>query len=570
MKQLFQKNRISIQSLLSDTVKFVVEQFNQARTNFTVASAYGQIILVVENIGQLILYYIEDSITELNINEATRPNSIYGLARLTGHNPTRAISSTGEISLSIKQGSDISVPGNVIIIPNHTKLKCMNNGVSYILDIGAESLRVPTDGTKNGLRVNVIQGSMESQTFTGTGSPLQSFEVNFPQSIYIDHYNVSVFVNGQKWKLYDSLYDMPKDGKCVMVKTGITSGVDIYFGNGFFGMKPPLGAEIRVEYLISSGDSGNIDLSDENVAYFKWEETGFTMFGEEVELNEALSVKCTLPPDFGTNPEPIALTRLIAPKTSRNYVLANTDNYIIFFEKFNMFSIIDAYQTPDDNNIFDDKVIYLFLIPDVKKKLISQQTYFDLDESEFVLTSFQKTKILNLVEKSGSKVLGTEIKIVDPIISKYIINIALIIFEGGPSEESIKQNIIDRLSDYFLNIRRRDRIPRSDLITIIEQVEGVDSVNLNIICAKDELAYKLDPTLTELKVPGIDEFGDIIIASGELPVIRGGFEDRKGFLYEEGLDDLKASSVNIQVRGTVKQTYNTDMNTFNKIKIKNQ
>src|SRR3972149_1905009 len=99
---IFQKNRLAIELLLTDTINYTVDVFKQGRTNFTVASAYGQIIFVLENIAQLILYYIEDSITELNINTATRANSVYGLARLAGHNATRAISSTGQVSLSVK------------------------------------------------------------------------------------------------------------------------------------------------------------------------------------------------------------------------------------------------------------------------------------------------------------------------------------------------------------------------------------------------------------------------------------------------------------------------------------
>ena len=42
----------------------------------------------------------------------------------------------------------------------------------------------------------------------------------------------------------------------------------------------------------------------------------------------------------------------------------------------------------------------------------------------------------------------------------------------------MKNKIIETLSDYFLNIRRRDIIPRSDLIGIIENIDGVDTVNV--------------------------------------------------------------------------------------------
>jgi hypothetical protein len=566
MKNLFKKNKIAIENLLKDSIDHLVDQFRQARTNFTVASAYGQIILVLQNITQLILLYIEDSITELNITQASRPTSVQGLLRLTGHNPTRAISATGEIALSVLGGQE--VPGGVIIIPNHTKIKCLNNGVTYILDLPGDEIRLPIDGSKNGMKVNIIQGEMEQQIFTGTGQQLQSIEVNFPQSTYIDHYKVDVFVNGERWRPYDSLYDMPKDGKCYLLKTGMTSGVDIFFGNSYFGALPPLGAEIRVEYLVTGGDIGNIDATEDKV-YFKWEEPGFDLFGDDIEINDMLIVKSTIAPEFGTNPEPLSLSRLIAPKTSRSYVLANPDNYIIFLEKFNLFSIIDAYITDDDDNIEDDNVIYLFLIPNVTKKLKSSENYFDLDESEFKLTDNQKKKVLNLIEKSGSKVISTEISIVDPKITRYVINVALIIFETGPSEDMIRQSITEKISDYFLSVRRRDRIPRSDLIAIIESVAGVDSVNINIVSEANEYMQSLAKSKgVNMPLEGIDEFGDIIIEAGELPIIRGGWSDRNGVSYVKGIDEEKPCSINIQIRDTVPYNYNTEINSRSKNNIK--
>jgi hypothetical protein len=189
--KLFKKNRIDIELLISDTVEYTVNQFEQSRTNFTVASAYGQIIFVLENIAQLILYYIEDSITELNINTATRTNSVYGLARLAGHNPTRAISATGEIALKLLNNAPLSdVNGAYIIIPNYTRIKCMNNGLTYLLDLPGDETRIPVDGSKNGIKFRIIQGDIETQSFTGTGRDLQTYSINFQQSGMVEHHNV--------------------------------------------------------------------------------------------------------------------------------------------------------------------------------------------------------------------------------------------------------------------------------------------------------------------------------------------------------------------------------------------
>jgi len=564
---IFKKNRIAIEILIKDTIEYTVSTFNQGRTNFTVASAYGQIIFVTQNIAQLILYYIEDSITELNIRTATRANSVYGLASLAGHIATRAIASAGEISLVAKNVGAQDLPGGVVVIPNYTKIKNKNNGLEYILDLPSDDTRVSADGRNNGVQFRIVQGSIETQIFTGTGEPIQSYSSNAQQTAQIDNYFVNIYVNGQKWQKYESIYDIPRNGKGYLIRNGITNGIDVIFGNTNFGLPPELGSEIRVEYLITSGQTGNLQLMDGEEALYEWVETGFTIFGDDVDLNETFIIKNVNAPDFGSNPEPLGLTRLIAPKTSRSYVLANPDNYIIFLEKFNLFSIIDAYSTPGDMNVDDDNIIYVFLVPDVRKRLKSNENYFSLEEERFLLSTYQKNKVYDLIDRSGSKIVTTIVQIVDPIISRYVINISLITFQGF-SEESIRQQVLQRLSDYFISIRRRDRIPRSDMIAILEGIEGIDSVNMSIISEKDELEYvkwnNLDPAIKGTIPPptpvGLDEFGDIIIKTKELPLIRGGFSDRRGVEYEPGLNIDKPSAVNIFVKDSVARTYNTSYN----------
>ena len=354
---IFTQNRAAIELLVQDTVNYMVDQFGQSRTSFTVASAYGQILFVLENLTQFILFYIEDSITELNINTATRTSSVQGLAVLAGHNPTRAIAATGQVSL-IASAAGSTVPGSQVIISNHAQMKCLNNGLTYILDLQGDEIRIPTDGSTNTTGYNITQGTVFTVPFTGTGNPYQSFSVNLSQGSLIDNYDVTVYVNGTKWNEAKSLLDMPYQGKYCMIRTALVSGgIDVIFGNGNLGAMPPPGATIKVEYLTTSGKTGNLYLADGENAIFQWIDSGLDMFGEEVDLNQMFGINCTVSPGFGSDPEPTALTRLVAPRTSRSYVLANPTNYIVFFEKFNQFSIIDAYtKTNVNTNNPDDRV----------------------------------------------------------------------------------------------------------------------------------------------------------------------------------------------------------------------
>jgi len=200
--------------------------------------------------------------------------------------------------------------------------------------------------------------------------------------------------------------------------------------------------------------------------------------------------------------------------------------------------------------------------------MLSSENYFNIPESRFKLSLNEKTKIMELIDRSGSMIITTELSFVEPIITRYVLNIGLIIFQGAgyPSEEVIRQNILNKLSDYFISMRRRDRIPRSDLIAIVESVHGVDSVNITALSEEDEKVFASNPNAVGTR---IDEFGDLIFDKSNIPVIRGGWTDRRGLRYEPGLDPEKPSCVNIVVKQVVNQTYNSMVNDQTKSNIVN-
>jgi hypothetical protein len=535
--------RAGIDSIVSNTVDYLSTKFNQSKSVFTAASPFGQLLIVIENLTQLVFYYIEDSITELNINEATRATSIYSLASISGHNPSRAISSVGEVSMSIKLDVD-EYPADLVIIPNTTRLTCENNGLTYILDLPQDEIKFSLLGRDNGLTFSIKQGILETQTVVARGVSLESFSIGSPQNFFIDQYYVNVYVNGEKWRKYESFLDIPKGEKGFYSKTGVTSGLDIYFGNESFGAMPNPGAEIIVEYLITEGPSGNIRTSDPSAIKFKFQETGFTLNGEEVELNDYVDITVTQPPFFGANPEDSALTKLIAPHTSKSFALVNPKHYEIALRKLGMFSTINVYLDE-----LDSRMLNLFLIPDIRKTFANSVDYFSTSLDRFVLNDYQKSELLKYLEKTGSKLISTDIKIVNPEIKKYVINTTIIAFDDVPTE-LIKNDIYNQISSYFVKNTRKDRVPKSDLIKIIEEVKGVDSVSVSIIGEANEAAKKLNPNAASI---GLDEFNDIITKDGELAIIRGGFTDRYGNEYKEGISEDSLGSLNIKIQDIIER-----------------
>lgn len=618
--------RIRFAELYKDSIDFISASYEEVGKHFTMASPMGQLLQVTLSLGRMILYYIEDSITELNINNATRSDSVRGLAALTGHNPSRGMAARGTLRLSYN-GEKLNLYGNTVVIPNHMELVSSKNGLTYTIILPGNEARLDLTSINNYVDVNIMQGKIEYQQATGTGDPLQSFNFQSKKGSAIDNYYVNVYVNGKRWNTKESILDMVWREQSCIIRTGQSGGIDVFFGNGYNGEIPPIGSTILVEYLLTDGANGNLNIpSNPSSQNWKFQSTGYALNSEEVDLNKIINVSIKNDIIFGSFEEPIYLTRLIAPRTSRSYVLANTDNYINFLQKLNMFSIIDAipgFATFEDrfsldkltqsrNNFEnvdeeyrkllatvgadseqskakkiqwdnaqqqvyyweeiverekqDDNTVYLFLVPDVNKRISVSQNYYTCSLDSFILSENEKTGILNLIEESGQRVITVDNAILKLKYPRFSLNMSLIIFEGFEYDD-IREMIISKTSDYFLKNTRRDRIPVSDLVRIIEDVDGVDSVTVWFDADVNNFDIYQNGTY------GLDSYGDIILqryvddAFGNkvpvkdiYPLIRGGFESYRGIEYDDSLDKNKLSTVNIQVRGITPNDFNSKNN----------
>lgn len=584
------KNAITALRIYTQAYNYMSKVYGQTRNVFTPASPYGQLLTVLSNIGELIFYYIESSISELNFATAKNVSSIYGLSRLTGHNPTRAISAIGKIALIPKTDAAQAVQGNYIMIKDKSEIQCVNNGLNYLIFLDSSDTKIDKTSQET-FYFTIKEGTIETQTFTGLGTSMQSFSVitNNPT----DHFYTRVRVNGKEYSIYDSLYDIAPEERGCLVKTGISGGLDIYFGNGNFGRKPPIGSLIEIEYLISRGPIGNLQ-GNKNIT-FDFITEASDEFGNPINLNDIFQVFVNLTPDFGSAPENPDFTKVIAPHASKSFVLANPDSYIYFLKKYGFFSFVNAYNTKNDQYIDDDNIIYLFLVPDIKYKLTTDIDYFTLPTDEFTLNDIEKNRVYELLDNSGQMLITAENRIIDIQIQKYAINIVLRYFDNADKSQ-IRSIIRARLNEYFLNVKRRDRVPRSDLVSLVEQIAGVDSVNIFFVSEQNETAIRngyyeidvmgYDPVIKQQTLLstkrinlepgedpglGLDDFGDIKIEDNKIVIIRGDWYDRNNNYYETYPNDNKMSSLNIFFKEEIKaDLYNQIQNqNFERLRNKN-
>jgi len=602
--KFLQAARIKASEIKEDARQYVSRVYGRAGNLFTAASPFAQIIQVMSELTEMIFYYIEDSTVEQNIMTAQQPESVYGLARLTGHDPSRGFSSIGEIQIRWKPGTQNDIAGSALYIPANSQIRSDLNGHVYLMRTSSDIISL-SKSEFNYIKIPIIQGQIENQTVTGTGEAFQTF--NIQTGGPTAHDQVKVAVNGESWTIYNSLYDMNASTRGVIVKTGILGGIDLFFGNGNFGMIPNNGALITVEYIKTKGAAGNLGESKD--VTFKFVDTGYDGVKNEYDLNELLEMQVTSSPKMGADAESIEFTKLIAPMQSKSFVLATPDNYEHFLARYNMFSYIDAYNLTDDQYLDDDNVIYLFLLPEVASKTTSSQDYFSLPVEEFFFMPSELDAIRTAIETSGQQMVTTEIKFVEPKQKLYAMNVSVRHFEGF-DEIQLMNNIRAKVSEYLLKITRRDRLPKSDIVALIENIDGIDSVNVQFLSKSQEDALRTGsytvtqttitpqaPVLEDVGngknrilffkktvtsntvtfnpsngipadvreyVTGLDEFGDIILDKEEVAMFRGGWQDRSGGIVVDQPKVGQMASMSVSFSKPVPRTVYTKIQSANR------
>ena len=565
--KIFKLNRIRYQELIEDAINYVKQTYKASNQSFTMASPFAQLLSVMMHLGRMILYYIEDSITSLNIRTASRPDSIRGLAQLTGHQAARPASARAAARLYVLNNGNEELSGKVVYIPNKTSLQSTINGMSYVMLLGADTGRITMDAG-NYIDCNLVQGVMKYQRATSNGQPLQSY--NFTERNYreIEQYFLNIYVNNEPWTIVPHLEDLSYNQKGVVVRSGITSGIDVFFGNSVYGKIPDEGAVILVEYIVSDGIGGNLDMEYVNNTSDAWRFTSQALLEDnsEVSINDNFSLKLQTDVIFGAQSEDITMTQLLAPHASRAMVLANETNYKYFLMRTGQFSTVevikgyasqeanaqaqvsyqmaqDEYYTAynnwqaiaasdgesssaaqqasqvvqqklsnmqiaarrvDDTDMPDNSV-YLLLIPDIRKRISSSDNYFTCNESLFTLTEDEQYNILQMIEDSGQKIITMENRILEPKMSRFSINADVKLWEGY-NKDSVYAACLKAVSDYLLQQTRKDMIPLSDLTAIFEDIDGIDSVRV---------WFDADVNNQEIYQNtgfyGIDDFGDVVL-----------------------------------------------------------
>ena len=531
------------------TVKnYLAKTLTDYDTTYGNSTIFGQLINVVSAAIQNNHLYIEDSLVEQNKYTAQRKKSIYSLAQLAGYNPSLGKAAGAQIKLTY-------LPNNInnlnLIVNNHQKLTCTQNGMSYNIILPQEAIIVNVDQDNSSKYLYIVQGNFEKQTFVADGGQLYSINVSFTGDSDIDY--LTVKVNNELWERVDSIYDMKADGKQYMVRTSLYKGFDIIFGNEEFGRALKEGDDIEVNYLVHDGELGNIDLNIET--YFTFDDLLKDISGEEVDGNAIFSVSLASH-DYatsGTNSESKDLVKQMIGYNTRSLVLSTPESYKNLISKFSFCGYNRTWSE------VGSLVVNSLIIRNYKQQLKDGKDYFKLTEDDFSLTDSQKQSIYNFINRSNNQLAGVVYNIYNPRICKYAAHIYVTLKAISYDRDYISNKIRTLVGEFFSEINNDKFIPKSDLIHLLKSnIEEIDSVNIYFLSERNETAMitnqYIDEKITyniakgtyetqtetvylfEGEDPnlGLDSHGNIILENDmQFPVLMGGWKYISGSNKEE-------------------------------------
>lgn len=518
---------------------YLSKELSKHSSSYGNNTIFGQIINVIGSVVQNIMLYIEDSLTEQNKYTAQRKKSIYGLAALSGYNPDYGKASGVQLVLSYKPTN--SKHAN-IIINNKEQVTCTQNGLTYNLIIPQESIVLNIEKDNSNKYLYAVQGKFETQNFVSSGGKYYTQNFKFLGNLDKDY--IEVRINDEIWQPTSGFYDMVSDGKQYIIKTSLLHGLDIVFGNDVHGRALKNGDNISITYLIHDGENGNLDTNTET--YFVFNNMLSDTTGDEVDGNSVFNVTFASLDAVasGSNSESVEQVRNMIGMNSRSLVLTSAENYKEFINKFSFCGY---------NRTWVEKgslIVNSLIMKNYKLLINKNKSYFDLKESDFLLSDVQKSSIINYIENSGRQLAGTTYNIIDPEICKYAMFLYVKLKSNNYERDYVANKIRALIGEFFGDISSDIFIPKSDIVHLIKtNIPEVDGVNIYILSERNEKAiqnkqyikttYKFNYSLNayekfqekvylyngENPGLGLDSHGNIYLESDEqFPVLMGGWD----------------------------------------------
>jgi hypothetical protein len=424
-------------------------------------SSWANILFFSTN-QRLIDAVAEEIADDMQYDEILTRETKWGLARqisslmaevkFFNYYPNRKIGASGLLRVSTSQTFNQSYGYNISI----PKYSIFSVGDTNVCSTESDSLLQ----SQNYKDISIIQGIPKFISFTASGKEFETFTV-FNDSI--DNNVFDVYVNNE---IYETITDIreadgPTSKQCVISNLKDFSGVEIKFGNDYFGKKLSTGDIVDFYYVETRGGEGDIISSNTINTVVS---TFYDSVGDEVQLyctnNSALS--------GGQNYEDIEDIRAKAPKAYKAGDTAITkDDYQSMFEDF---SFIKKTKVWGEAEINEDRGNLPGTFIEQEENVVHACL---ISTDNVSITPYQEQVIRQEINEKKSP---TDIIVFETPNFLYInFTVNAYITDRSYAITNVTNNIISTLeNDYSIDsLDFKTPIYQSDYVSRIKQVAGV-------------------------------------------------------------------------------------------------
>ena len=463
---------------------YLSKVFDNLGLQYTHSQIFGVIFDGMKGIMQNIMFYIEDAFTEQNIFNASRKQSIYSLAKISGFEPFYGSASRGILLAELKVNNGLDNTTSNIYINNHSTVVNKKTGMTYSIILPTDYYVFSISDPLVKYEINIIQGTFIKNSYIAKGYELEAIHVNNLE--LFDREYIKVCVNGEEYEQVSSFYDMTENGKEYLLSIGYDNMFDVIFGNDIYGKKLTEGDVIEVEYLKHQGQLGNIKVDE--ISDFSFTSYSTDTLGNSINPNNFINLSISTSVSGGNNSDSIEFIRDMIGNNSRSLVYASEDNIKLFLKRFSFVGYNNIFVSQKNNKI------YILAIQNIQNTLIKKDLneYLNLSDDDLMMTKDQKNMIQTTLENSNRLLSGYSIEFINPIFRKYAI-ICYVKPANNYNKSVIKELISTTILNYFINLNASKKIiSKSELIQLIldaDKDKNIEILELTFISEYNEQAY---------------------------------------------------------------------------------
>lgn len=212
------------------------------------------LISLFSGVSEVIHLYLDSFAREAFLGTARKYASGVKLVKLIDYTVKARSSATVDILISLTDDNGLPTTSTTdITIPINTLLYPVNSIIPFRL---IRTTIIPAGkSAAYGMFGQFTAKQAEILGVTdGSGTPKQSFVVD---PLYV-HNSMKVFINGQRWALYNSFGLMNSLTKGVVIEIDENAVAKLVFGDGINGAIPPNNTQVIIDYYQTEGVSGNL------------------------------------------------------------------------------------------------------------------------------------------------------------------------------------------------------------------------------------------------------------------------------------------------------------------------